>query len=472
MDPRSTGRRALRRVLVTIALMAMATAAAPQPSSGTKSLYLFDEDTPDPNGFGQAPLPVLSRTPPPAAQVNVRLSKTEPPVVWTMTPELQAPLTIDAGVIRVVLNLSKGESSAALVARRLELALASIGATTGPIGSPVTQSFSAPSRDTPMTLTVDVPLSAPLVLQAGSQITLTITNTTNGGGSRVFFVWPVSGGTFSRIDLPALTVINVDAVGTWNAPWPGGLPMTTFSSSSTVSIRSTVSDPFGAFDISAVRVDATDADGMPVLVGASMTLTSQPGGATGEYEYLLSLPSGSTPGTWNYAVTALEGTEGAITHTAGGSFVVGGPELLLTKSVATLSDPINGTTNPKAIPTATMLYTLTVANLGLDPTDADSVEVVDRLPPEVALFVDSAGGDPITFIDGSPASGLLYDYSADVSFSSQPGGGAPYNYVPSPDASGFDAAVTGFRITPRGSFAGTGLGTAPEFEIRYRVRID
>lgn len=53
-------------------------------------------------------------------------------------------------------------------------------------------------------------------------------------------------------------------------------------------------------------------------------------------------------------------------------FEVEGADITLVKTVSILSDPINGTTNPKAIPGAVIKYTLTVSNSG----KADALEVI------------------------------------------------------------------------------------------------
>jgi uncharacterized repeat protein (TIGR01451 family) len=119
-----------------------------------------------------------------------------------------------------------------------------------------------------------------------------------------------------------------------------------------------------------------------------------------------------------------------------------------------------------------MLYTLSVANNGALPIDANTLTLTDTLPPGTALYVGTGGGDPIVFVDGSPASGLVFDYATNVAYSNQPGGGGPYIYSPTPDGTGFDAAITGIRISPQGSL-GVGSGTgSPAFELRYRMRID
>jgi len=148
------------------------------------------------------------------------------------------------------------------------------------------------------------------------------------------------------------------------------------------------------------------------------------------------------------------------------------PILSVTKLQQVLSDPVNGTTSPYAIPGAYVQYTVGVTNQGIGSVDANTLVVTDPLPAGVALFVDTSGGDPITFSDGSPSSGLSYNYASDVTYSDQVGGGPPYNYTPDPDADGFDPDITGYRIAPSGAMNGATGGNNPSFNITLRVRIE
>ncbi len=50
--------------------------------------------------------------------------------------------------------------------------------------------------------------------------------------------------------------------------------------------------------------------------------------------------------------------------------------------------------------------------------------------------------------------------------------GAPYNYVPVPDAQGFDPAVTGIQIMPTGTMNAATPGNNPSFNILVRIRIE
>lgn len=147
------------------------------------------------------------------------------------------------------------------------------------------------------------------------------------------------------------------------------------------------------------------------------------------------------------------------------------PNISVNKAVRTLSDPLNGNVNPFAIPGAVVEYTIAVANNGDGAVDADSLTITDTVPADTELFVDSSGGDPVVFVDGAVPSGLTYVYASSVSYSSQPGGVAPYNYVPVPDADGFDAAVTGLRITFAGTMDAAGGGSSPSFDILLQLRV-
>ena len=80
------------------------------------------------------------------------------------------------------------------------------------------------------------------------------------------------------------------------------------------------------------------------------------------------------------------------------------PVLQVAKVQQLLSDPINGATSPFAIPGAYVEYTIVVTNQGPGPVDSDSLVITDPLPVGVSLYVDTEGGDPISFVDGTTAS--------------------------------------------------------------------
>ncbi len=155
-----------------------------------------------------------------------------------------------------------------------------------------------------------------------------------------------------------------------------------------------------------------------------------------------------------------------------------GPNISLQKTSITISDPVNGTTNPKAIPGALAEYTIGATNSGGSPADINSITISDVIPNNTALYVgdiSGAGTGPIRFVDGSPPSGLSYNYinlantTDDLSFSND--GGSSYSYVPSPDADGVDTNVTNIRIATQGIFlAASGSGN-PSFQVLFRVKV-
>jgi len=147
------------------------------------------------------------------------------------------------------------------------------------------------------------------------------------------------------------------------------------------------------------------------------------------------------------------------------------PQLLVTKMVQTLSDPINGSANPFSIPGAIVEYTINVSNNGPGTVDADTLLITDVVPPNTELFVDTGGGDPIVFVDGATPSGLTYAYASSVSFSNQAGGGPPFNYVPVADSAGFDASVTGFQISFSGTMNAAGGGNSPGLNLLFQLRV-
>ncbi len=148
------------------------------------------------------------------------------------------------------------------------------------------------------------------------------------------------------------------------------------------------------------------------------------------------------------------------------------PQLSVQKISDVLIDPINGATNPKRIPGATVRYEVVVRNSGVGMSDSGSMVLTDAIPANTALYVSTASGNPVEFLDGSPVSGLTFNYAAHVSYSRQAGGGPPYSYAPVPDGGGFDPVVTGLRVAPAGVLLPNSAAGAPSYSIHFRVRLN
>lgn len=147
-------------------------------------------------------------------------------------------------------------------------------------------------------------------------------------------------------------------------------------------------------------------------------------------------------------------------------------DITVAKVSSVISDPVNGTTSPRAVPGALVEYLITVANNGVSPTNPDSVVITDDGPDNAKICFDTNGsGQPVVFTDGSPSSGLALGYVAlgdgsdTLEFSND--GGASWTHIPVPDANGCDASITHFRLTPTGQFQ-----AGSSFTIRTSYRIE
>ncbi|MFO6448895.1 CshA/CshB family fibrillar adhesin-related protein [Erythrobacter sp. NE805] len=141
--------------------------------------------------------------------------------------------------------------------------------------------------------------------------------------------------------------------------------------------------------------------------------------------------------------------------------------LVIEKTSAVISDPVNGTTNPKLIPGAVVEYTITVRNTGTGTVDSSSIVILDVMPTEMAFAVTT----PVTFTNGTTASGLnTFNAATMVTYSQAAGGAAPYTYTPTGT---YDGRVTGIRIAPTGTMAAATSATAqPSFTIRFRAQVE
>lgn len=148
--------------------------------------------------------------------------------------------------------------------------------------------------------------------------------------------------------------------------------------------------------------------------------------------------------------------------------------LNLVKSSVVVNDPINGTTNPKAIPGATIDYTIGYSNADPGTADANTLIISDLIPANVSMFVGDlgvAGSGPVAFTNGAPGCGVSYNFvslsSTTDSLEFSDNGGATWVYVPSGP---YDAAINGVRISLLGSLAGTS-GTSTACTLRFRALV-
>jgi uncharacterized repeat protein (TIGR01451 family) len=95
-------------------------------------------------------------------------------------------------------------------------------------------------------------------------------------------------------------------------------------------------------------------------------------------------------------------------HSATDTYVVSAASLTVTKSSRPVSDPVNGTTNPKMIPGAVVEYCISVVNAAGSAT-ATGINLVDVLPGDLVFVPGSI------LVDGTLASADPTDCDSDGS---------------------------------------------------------
>ena len=108
----------------------------------------------------------------------------------------------------------------------------------------------------------------------------------------------------SVVSLPASSIIAIDSLAFYDAPHPGGSPVASATAGSTVYVRATVSDPFGAYDVTGLDLSIASI-GLDVALGEDDVVAGTACSKT--YEYAWQPPA---EGAYALAATAHEGTEG------------------------------------------------------------------------------------------------------------------------------------------------------------------
>ncbi|MEL7032864.1 MAG: CCXG family PEP-CTERM protein [Pseudomonadota bacterium] len=144
-------------------------------------------------------------------------------------------------------------------------------------------------------------------------------------------------------------------------------------------------------------------------------------------------------------------------------------EPVASKSVTVISDEL-GNASPFALPGSVIAYDITVANEG-QRLDDGTVMLTDELPNNVKLIV--TGASAFTITDGATASDLTLNWvdatnlSDGVSFSTD---GSNFSYVPTPDGSGADSAITHVRFELEGAMRQRVDGISdPSFTISFQA---
>jgi uncharacterized repeat protein (TIGR01451 family) len=211
-----------------------------------------------------------------------------------------------------------------------------------------------------------------------------------------------------------------------------------------------------------------------VTAGTSYAVDEAPSGSTAlvQYNAVMSCTNAATgsttilPTTAGGAITPQLGD--IITCTITNTKKAANATLTVAKFSTIVSDPINGTVNPKFIPGAVVQYAILVTNTGTLSVDASTIFIRDPLPATVTYN----GAVAVAFVNGTPASGLTWNAATDFRFSNAvtvPTSFAACTYTPS---AGFDANVKFVCIRPSGTMTGFTASGQPNFTVIFQTRVN
>jgi hypothetical protein len=300
-------------------------------------------------------------------------------------------------------------------------------------------------------------------------------------GAGDFRVRQTAGGT-SFVEMDTDTVISIDNVGIYSNPYPDPEEFLSYTASTTVYLRATVSDPFGYADISSVDFAVNDPNSPPSVFNANISIAEVgAAGATAVFETPYTIPPIPAPdGVWSVDFLAYEGSEGTVTASVNKSFSVGSPALNVRKSSLTSYDPVNLASSPKSIPGSLVDYSVEVTNSGFGYVDNNSIVISDVLPSAQSTFYFGQPVDPVLFTDGLVSSGLTFTFididstTDDVQFSND----GCVTFLLNPTAgpvTGYDTTspkIDCIAIYPKGSFAGSDGVNDPSFSVTFTIVVD
>ncbi|MBS0480693.1 MAG: hypothetical protein JSR96_00785 [Proteobacteria bacterium] len=217
-----------------------------------------------------------------------------------------------------------------------------------------------------------------------------------------------------------------------------------------------------------------------VTAGTTYTLSEAASGGTNLTQYVAAM--NCTNASSSSSTTLPTSSGGTITPAMGdvvsctitNTKKSGNAILLLSKTSTSISDPVDGTINPKLIPGAVVEYSIALSNAGSTAADANSVVIADILPSQLQMNVGAVyGSSPVSFTDGSPSCGVTATPGAassltdSLDFSTD--GGVTWTY--SPAGSGYDAAVNAIRVRFSNALTAGGGGTTTcKLKLQAQIR--
>ena len=242
--------------------------------------------------------------------------------------------------------------------------------------------------DRRVTLTVTEPGNAATTVapgQTAAYTTFTVSNTSNATlDLGLSFVQPNGGATAhggtDNFDLTGVTIYNdTNTNGVYD---PGTDVAVTYLDEVAADASRTV---FVVGNVPIARVNGDDA-------GITLTAQARESGTAGTQGIVVTETSGANTAGMDTVLADTAGFNDAARDgqfSARDDFSVAGAQLTVTKTSTIVSDPVNGTTNPKMIPGAVVTYCILVAN-ATGSAPATNVAISDPLPTQTTYVAGSA----------------------------------------------------------------------------------
>jgi uncharacterized repeat protein (TIGR01451 family) len=151
------------------------------------------------------------------------------------------------------------------------------------------------------------------------------------------------------------------------------------------------------------------------IAAVVLTGTAKESGTAGTQGATITATAGANTAGVDTVLADAAGSDDAVydgTHSARDDYKVAAPVLTVAKISRVIDDPVNGTSNPKMIPGATVEYCITVANSSTGAT-ATNMVITDALPSQTT-YVSSFG----VYEGGSVASSVCSGGTSTGSFGS------------------------------------------------------
>ena len=155
----------------------------------------------------------------------------------------------------------------------------------------------------------------------------------------------------------------------------------------------------------------------------------------------------------------------------------GNVNIQLSLAIGIIDSPDTSGAEHKAIPGATLRYTLTGKNTSNISSSPNSVIITQEVSDDLKMYINGLGegslsSSPVAFIDGAgiTKSGLSY---GSLSFSND--NGSSYGYSPVDDGEGYDDNITNYKIMLNGSMLpkdnSVNPETIPSFQLIHQVKV-